>query len=519
VAPDGESTLLHYLQALRRRKWALVAPLILLPLLVFVGSKLQAAQYEASADVLVNAQGAATTSLIGETPALEDPGRAMDTHARLARVPLVVERTLSATRDANGSIHVFLNNSAVYPLADVLRFTVTDDDADRVVALTGEYARQFVRYKRELDTAGLSRAIAQLDTELAALEADGKERSALHLRLTDKRQQLASLVTLRRSNVVVVNVPRPGDQEQIAPRPLRNTAMAAAVGLVLGLILAFLWDTLSTKPRSTWEIESMLGMPCLGRLEHAATASHAELPLLVDPGGLDTDRAYTLRANLDVASAGAGATSVMVAGVQDNASTGAVVTSLALAAARSGRRVSLVELDLRTPSFARALGVDSRAGAASVLTGDCDLADALVAVPLDGVGQVSPSDRVGSLHVLPAGSTDEHPAAILAAGDLGGVLSRLTEQSDLVVIAVPSLPGGPDAATVGAHADGLVLVVDARRARRPTLADARRAIEGWRAVPLGFVVVDEVGHERTRARWRVARSSTQTSVSRPEHVT
>jgi tyrosine-protein kinase len=483
VAPDGVSTLHHYLQALWRRKWVLIVPLVLIPLVVFVASKRESAVYEANADVLVNPQQVAETSLIGQTPAVEDSQRAMDTQAQLARVPLVVQRTLRASGVGDRSVNLFLINSVVYPLSDVLRFTVHDGDPELSVRLAGEYARQFVRYRRELDTAGLARAIDKLGKQMARLEAAGKGGSALYVSLADKQQQLEALATLRRSNVTVVQTPEQGDQEQIAPRPLRNTALAFAGAAVLGLILVFLWETLSTKPRSPWEIEAMLGMPFLARLRPAAAGSTA---LVGDPAGPDEDAFHTLRTNLELANDAVKARTIMVTSLHGGEGKSATVANLAVAAARAGLHVALVDLDLREPLLGRWFGLGDRPGVTSLARGESTLEEALVSVPL-AAAEVRGD---GQLEVLPAGPHAGHPAEVLASGSVVTALTTLAGRADLVLVDVPPLLDAPDAAAMSPHVDGLVLVVDARKARRPTLVDARRALDSWQVAGLGFALTD-----------------------------
>ena len=85
----------------------------------------------------------------------------METQVLLAKVPAVLERTLSAAGppDHGGG---FRGRSTVFPLGDILRFVVSDEDAGRAARLASEYAREFVRFRRELDPVGLGRTMAQV---------------------------------------------------------------------------------------------------------------------------------------------------------------------------------------------------------------------------------------------------------------------------------------------------------------------------------------------------------------------
>ena len=303
VRPDGVSTLRLYVQAIWRRKWLVLVPLVLLPLVTLLASLRQPSVYEASADVLVNRQEAATATLIGQTPALDDPGRTMETQVLLASVPAVLERTIEAAGVTGLSPAALRKKSTVFPLADILRFVVSDEDPGQAARLASEYAREFVRYRRELDTVGLEATLAQVTRQIEQLEAAGNMNSPLYVRLADREQQLESLTALRTSNVSVVQTSTAGDAEQVAPRPRRNAALALVAGLVVGLILVFLWETLSTRPRSPQEFEDLLGMPFLARLKAGRGGSslltHAAI-------GGEADAVHTLRTNLSWPAAQSG---------------------------------------------------------------------------------------------------------------------------------------------------------------------------------------------------------------------
>lgn len=517
VGPDGVSTLRSYLQALRRRKWLVLTPLIVIPVVVLVSTLGQDPVYEASADVLVNRQEAATATLIGQTPALDDPGRTMSTQVMLARVPEIVDRTIAATGVANLSPGALRGQSTVVSQADILRFTVSDQDPARAARLANEYARQFVRYRRELDTVGLDGTLNEVRRQIGRLEAAGRVDSPLYLRLADREQQLESLVALRTSNVSVVRTSQESDASQVAPRPRRNTALAVAAGLVLGVVLAFLWETLSTKPRSAREIEALLGMPFLARLELGGGA-HS---LLTQPVlGPEADAVHALRTNLELAGNAVGARTIMVTSSRAGEGKSATTALLGMALARAGRHVILVDLDVRSSALTRLLGLDHGHGITTVVRGECELADALVAIPLDPEGVSSAPtatngrrDLSALLEVAGSGPLRGHPAETLSSPKLVSVLGELERRADILLVETPPILDAPDAASVAARLDALLLVVSARDARGPRLAEVRDIVDRWPLAKLGFGLT-EGGYERPwgrQLRWGKTPAPTRTS--------
>ena len=521
--PDGVSTLRYYLEPLWRRKWILLAPVVVILLVTIVATIRQADLYESSADVFVNRQELASTSLVGQTPALDNPDRTMQTHVRLARAPLVMERTLRAANASRITVSTLLANSSIFPLADILRFEVSDRDPARAARLASAYARAFVAYRRELDTLGLAPTLERLRGQIEQLEADGKAASALYVRLADREQQLQSLQALRLSNLSVVRTDGPGDATEIGAQPTRNAAVAIAAGLVLGLILVFLSESLSTKPRRKEELEALLGGRYLGR---QTLGDRGGSPLAFDdPAGHEADAAHALRTSFDLANAPLGARRIMVTSPHGEEGKSECALQLAVSLARSGRRVTLVDLDLRKSAITRLTGVDRRFGMTSLIRGECDLTTALATIPLEDTATGPPhADSNGRsvpgalLEIVGSGPpAPVHPTELISSKQVATIFGELERRADVVLVDVPPLLEAPDAAALSACVDAILLVVSARAARGPTLAEARRAIAAWPPAMLGFVLTE--GREgRTVVRGVPARPRQGAQVSEPERV-
>ena len=489
--PDGVSTLRRYVDVVWRRKWFLVVPIAGALLLVGIGTARQQERYEATADVLINRQEAATTSVIGQTPVLDDANRTMQTQARLARAPVVVERTLAASGEGEPSVAAFLGSSTVFPIGDFLRFTLTDRDPARAARLVSRHAREYVRFRRELDTAGLARIRRELSAQITRLEAEGRQRSLAYDRLLDREQQLELLTALRFSNVSVVQTATASDAEQVAPRPKRNLALAAGGGLLLGLILVFLVESLGTRPRNDDEVEELLGLRLLGRLDH-----DRDRVLLPESTGPDADAAHTVRTSIEHVNRTVGARTVMVTSARADEGKSRVAVQVAAAFARAGRRVVLVDLDFRSGATSTLLRVDDRHTVSALVHSGLGVEDVLVGVEVENgsldAGVESNGQRRSSarLEVVGGGRLDIHPTELLSSSELARVLAALEQRADLVLVDVAPILEAPDAAALASLVDGLVLVVDSVRARGPLLAETRSIIEAWPVARLGFVATD-----------------------------
>jgi len=475
VSEPETSTLRHYVDVLWRRRWFLLVPLVGLPIAAYVAESRQRPVYEVSAQVLLNHQDQVATSLVGVQTPVEDPGRYAQTQTLVATTPTLVRRVLAAAGEPRRSVTDFLNHSDVYSNSDVLVLSVRGNDAAQTIRLAGAYAREFAAYRRMLDTRDLAQTLAQLESRIAKLRREGGSASALAASLSAKAQDVRLLEALRRSNVYVIRTPSSDDADRIAPRPLRTTAMAAAVGLMLGVVAAFLAEALDARVRSALELEEALGLPLLGRVRLRGGAAG------------ENDTVLALRTRLDrVLSPGPGRT-LMLGGAAEDGGAAGVAAELARAFARAGRRVSVVDLDLRRSALTRLLGLAARPGVSTVMAGDATLEDALAAVPL-GAG------AAGELRALPAGAPPHRPGELAASAEAAALLKDVRGRSDDLFVAVPPLLVVGDAASLAPAGDALVLAVPSRGVRRPDLHELRRTLADWPVPLLGFVLT--TGDER-----------------------
>jgi Mrp family chromosome partitioning ATPase len=170
------------------------------------------------------------------------------------------------------------------------------------------------------------------------------------------------------------------------------------------------------------------------------------------------------------------------------------VANLAVAFARAGLNVVLVDLDLRQPSLARLFGLTPVNGVTEVLLGLADVHGALEPVPIqraaNGDRRRKALDSVefgGTLRVLPVASRPANPTDVLATRGVGVILEQLRSEADLVLLDAPPLLEGSDASALSTHVDAMVMIVEVGRDRRGQLAEARRRLAATSATVLGFI--------------------------------
>jgi polysaccharide biosynthesis transport protein len=498
VMPEDEREapgLVDYLNVLRRRKWIFLLAVVLVPA-VAVGLSLRGSTtYDASARVLLNQQNP-VESLTGVQATSVDPARAAQTQAELARVPEVARRALDAARVRDLSPSELLKSSSVSAslTSDFLTVSVTNPDRAVATRLAGAYAKAFTDYRHGLDMQELARARGALQRRIKELEDGGLKGSALYKSLVRKQDQLTALDTLQTTpGALVVSA---GERaKQVGSNALRNGMIGLVLGGLLGLTLVFLWDALDTRVRSVDTIRRRLGLRLLGRLPTPPRhlRNRDRLVMIDAPRSHEAEAVRVLRASLEFANADRRDRTVMVTSAVGGEGKSTTVANVAVALARAGRRVVLVDLDLRRPHLHRLFGLDERPGLIDVQLMDVPFERALRTIPIaehDAASQngTRSAHREGRLEVLTAGNALQLPDELAGELALARIVEAAQSRADLVLIdAAPLLPVG-DAIAMSGYVDALMLVLRLDMLRSSALDDLRRILESSPAHKLGFVV-------------------------------
>ena len=496
---DG-SSLSSYLRVLRRRKWVVIFCALIVPATAYVLSARQADEFESSAEVYVSRQNIASALTgIEDTSLIVDERRAAETQARLAATPDVARAALDElgiTDMTPGELLAELE-VATRGNTDILGISIVDRDPEQARLLADSLARQFVAYRARLDTAALRKARQEAQTTLAALREQGEEDSDLYRSLEQKDQELATLEALSTERVSVVRPAEPA--RQVAPNPVRNAAVGLFLGLLLGAGLAFLIDTLDTRVRSASEIAERLRLPLLARIPTPPRklARDDRVVMLAQPTGSQAEAFRMLRTNLDFALLDTEARTLLVTSAIEKEGKSTTAANLAVALVRAGRRVALVDLDLRRPYLERFFDLPTTPGITDVALGRTALKEALQRVDLGtgnrsarplSNGQENGRGDQGLLDILTSGPIPPNPGEFVGTRRLAEILTNLRGAYDIVLLDSPPLLRVGDAMTLSARADGLIVVTRLNLVRRPILAELRRLLDASQASIFGFVV-------------------------------
>jgi succinoglycan biosynthesis transport protein ExoP len=475
------------------RRWIPLAAVLVVLGVVAVNLQKQLAgpSYSATARVFLSNTdlGAALTDT---QPAYVDPRRALENALALARSPTLYER---ASDRADGNLPggrelrdlVAVTGS---PDSDLLSITATTDDADQAVEAANTVADEYVEFRSDVAGEPIRRAIFQLRERLAG----GPENAEA---LRQELDQLQLLETLNSGDARVIE--NAATAAKVSPRPVRDSLLGAAIGLVISLLIAGAREALNTRVRSENDVEAALQRPVL--------ASIATLPRpagIVTVGRHETrfgDTYALLAANLMQMRGRGEPTVVAVTSAVAGEGKTTTAANLAVALARRGDRVILADFDLRRPAVAGLFRIPADSpGTIEVVREGLGPEAALWSLELSPNGAAAPTEIVAlapkqrpdggvalSLSILPAGAADRG-AQVARSARLADVVDRLAERADVVVLDTPPALLTVEMADLARSVNLVLVVARQGKVTRRDLVSLRRQLDSWQTEIAGAVL-------------------------------
>ncbi len=311
------------------------------------------------------------------------------------------------------------------------------------------------------------------DTELATL--DGR---LVSLRAT--YATLLSYATAGATNLITVVEPAEAPADAISPRPLLNMLVAAVLGLLLAAGIAWLAEYLDESIGTPEEIEAVSGLGTIGTVGlmkgFTGKGEFPEIATILHPRSAISEGYRTLRTNLEFAAVDRPVHSLLVASASPDEGKTVTASNIAIVYAQAGRRVLLVDADLRKPQLHHAFGLANGAGLTTALVTEV------------GIAAVAQATSQPNLSVLSTGPLPPNPAEMIGSQRMRAILEAAQAAFDLVVIDSPPLQAFADTAILSSMADCTLLVVDADRSRRRAVRQARETLARADANVAGVVL-------------------------------
>ncbi len=488
----------EYVALLRKRLGLILICTILAGAAAFFVSRQSTPIYEASATVMVNQASSPTASAVYADILTAE--RLARTYANLLMSRPVVEQTAAQLGIDPRSIERTINVSPVRD-TQLLEITVEGPDPGLIARIANTLPEVFIERNQELQLGRLSQSKANLEQEIANTEADiartteelrqatdDTQKTRLETSLAQYRSTYSNLVSsyqqarlaeAQTMDNIVLSEPAVVPERPIRPRTLTNTALAAIVGALLALGVAFLIEYLDDTIKTPDDIERVAGLSTLGAIARLKD-SHTPRDRIawLRTSAPESEAYRTLRTNIQFSSVDNPVRTLLVTSSSPGEGKSTTAANLAVVMAQTGQRVILVDTDLRRPMLHKIFGIPNNTGLTTALLAGQDMAIE---------EQLQPTE-VSCLQVLTSGPIPPNPSELLGSHRMAHLVEVLAADADVIIFDSPPVLAVTDAAVLGRQMDGVLLVTDAGATREQALVNAVAELQKTGANILGVAL-------------------------------
>lgn len=508
-----------YLAILWRRKWIIVATTLVMVIGTAIVNFLTTPTFISSATLRVATVGA--NAIGGGRPDIEYTLRLMNTYANIVNSRSTRQEL---TQRLNLSERPTLSVNIV-PGTELMKVEAEATDAEEARAVAAAAAEIVVRSSQEQYRGGglstldiLDAQIAQSEEELATARAnydrllkeapvDSPALEAAAKSIDLKENSYAGLLQ-QRENVriqaaVLANSVYIVDPAEVATTPAKprtdvNLVLGTLVGLIIGIVLAFLFDSFDSTLHTAGQIQSMTRLPTVGRIP--AVIGHS--PVIGLNGALNGFQPHLeayRRLRVNVLSAGdpQPPQAILVTSADEGEGKSTVVANLAIAMAKSGRSVVLVDCDLHQPAQHKIFNLKNEFGLTHVLTKQVSVAGVLqkgrmpnLSLITSGPALPNPAQSPELMRITPSALADrfEQGTELLGSPEMNHLLDQLRNEYDVVLLDTPALLSVTDAAVLAPLVDIVMLVVAPERSHRDSVRSVLELLDGVKVKSIGVVI-------------------------------
>ena len=264
----------------------------------------------------------------------------------------------------------------------------------------------------------------------------------------------------------------------IRPKPINNTMLAGAVGLMLAAGIIFLIEYLDDTLKTPDDVQRHLGLPVIGYIAEMKVSDKSAEALYVakQPRSPVTEAFRALRTNLEFAGVNQPLRTLLVTSPGPNEGKTTTAINLAAIIAQGDKNVILLDADMRRPRVHRFLSLPNQIGLSDLFRGNLELQSVMRDV-----------ENTPNMQAITSGNLPPNPAELLGSVRMDQILDQVVSSAEMVIIdSPPSLVS--DATILSAKVDGVVLVFQPGKTEVSTAQASLELLERAGAKVLGVIL-------------------------------
>ncbi len=330
------------------------------------------------------------------------------------------------------------------------------------------------RFAAEARLQALDRFLPEMRKRLEQLPENQRRLGAL-LRKAQATEQVYTNLLMRLEEARIKEVTKTGNlviadlasipHEPVSPRPLLTLALSVVLGLMLGVMAAFVLEGLNETVTTADEVQERLGIPVLASIPKTRPElTHQYILDLMASRRSAAEAVRSLRANLKFLSREKPLKILLITSTAPGEGKTFLSTALAIAWAQSGHKTVLVDFDLRRPQVHECLGLSNEKGLSNLLVGIASLDEVLQKTPLK------------NLQAITSGPLPPNPAELLDSEQIAQILSDLKKRAEIIVMDTPPILTVSDTSLLVPYPDGVIAVIVPGETLRPMLRQLKEQV-------------------------------------------
>lgn len=284
---------------------------------------------------------------------------------------------------------------------------------------------------------------------------------------------------LEASNIRVVD-PAEVPESPIRPNKRNNIILAAMVGLILGISIAFFMEYIDNTIKEPEDVNAYVGLPFLGYVpsarKEAKTAEEIDLIVHQKPRSVISEAYRSIRTSVLFAFADKPAKTILMTSSNPQEGKTSATINMAITMANMGDNVLIVDADMRCSRLHKSFGLPKENGLSDYLVGNVDLDSA-----------IKPT-KIKNLALLPAGSTPPNPAELLNSNKMKVLLEEAKKKFDRIIIDITPIITVTDAAIMANIVDGVIMLIRCGKVPIEVALRAKQKLQDAKANILGVLL-------------------------------